>query len=156
MRDAVGSTAAPLPARGTLLGFDFGLARIGVASGELETGLASPLTTLREESNDARFAAIARLIAEWRPVALVVGLPAHLDGREHELTARCRRFANQLHGRFALPVCTVDERLSSVAAEAELAAAGVRGWRERKDVLDAAAARLILQSFLDSNRHANS
>lgn len=146
---------AALPARGTLLGFDFGLARIGVASGELETGHAAPLTTLHDESNDARFAAIGRLIAEWRPVALVVGLPAHLDGREHELSARCRRFANQLHGRFALPVFAVDERLSSFAAEAELADAGVRGWRERKTVLDAAAARLILQTFLDSNRHAN-
>ncbi|MBN8443392.1 MAG: Holliday junction resolvase RuvX [Thauera sp.] len=146
---------ATLPARGTLLGFDFGLARIGIASGELETGHAAALTTLREESNDARFAAISKLIAEWRPVALVVGLPAHLDGREHELTARCRRFANQLHGRFALPVFAVDERLSSIAAEAELADAGLRGWRERKAVLDAAAARLILQTFLDSNRHAH-
>ncbi|TAH45508.1 MAG: Holliday junction resolvase RuvX [Betaproteobacteria bacterium] len=158
MPDAAGAAqpvTSVLPARGTLLGFDFGLARIGVACGELETGHASPLTTLREESNDARFAAIGRLIADWRPVALVVGLPAHLDGREHELTARCRRFANQLHGRFALPVHAVDERLSSVAAEAGLVDAGVRGWRERKAVLDAAAACLILQTFLDSNRHAH-
>ncbi|MHB1373046.1 MAG: Holliday junction resolvase RuvX [Thauera sp.] len=149
------ATLAPaaLPARGTLLGFDFGLARIGIASGELETGQASALTTLHAEANDERFAAIARLIAEWRPVALVVGLPTHLDGREHELTARCRRFANQLHGRFALPVFTADERLSSVAAEAELAAAGRQGWRERKAVVDAAAARIILQTFLDTRRH---
>ena len=88
-------------------------------------------------------------------LALVVGLPTHLDGTEHELTARCRRFANQLHGRFALPVFTGDERLSSVAAEADLAAAGVRDWRELKAILDAEAARLILQTFLDSNRHAN-
>ncbi|HMV94590.1 MAG TPA: Holliday junction resolvase RuvX [Thauera aminoaromatica] len=142
-----------LPARGTVLGFDFGLARIGVASGELETGLASALTTVHAEANDARFAAIARLIAEWRPVALVVGIPTHLDGREHELTARCRRFANQLHGRHALPVFTADERLSSVAAEAELAEAGRKDWRERKAVLDAAAARILLQTFLDTRRH---
>lgn len=146
---------ATLPARGTLLGFDFGLARIGIASGELETGHATALVTLREESNEARFGAIAKLIAEWRPVALVVGIPTHLDGREHELTARCRRFANQLRGRFALPVFPVDERLSSIAAEAELSDAGLRGWRDRKAVLDAAAARLILQTFLDSNRHAH-
>ena len=144
---------AALPARGTLLGFDFGLARIGVASGELETGLASALTTLHAEANDERFAAIARLIAEWRPIALVVGIPTHLDGREHALTARCRRFANQLHGRHALPVFSVDERLSSVAAEAELAEAGRKGWRERKAVLDAAAARILLQTFLDTRRH---
>jgi len=142
-----------LPARGTLLGFDFGLARIGVASGELETGRASALVTLHAESNDERFAAIARLIAEWHPVALVVGIPTHLDGGEHELTARCRRFAHQLHGRHALPVFTTDERLSSVAAAAELAEAGRRGWRERKAVLDAAAARIILQTFLDTRRH---
>lgn len=145
---------AALPARGTVLGFDFGLARIGVATGELETGQASALATVHDESNDARFKAIAALIAEWRPVALVVGLPTHLDGTEHELTARCRRFANQLHGRFGVPVFTADERLSSVAADADLAAAGRTGWRERKAVLDAAAARIILQTFLDTPRHA--
>lgn len=156
MPDAAAAAQPVLPPRGTLIGFDFGLARIGIASGELETGQASALTTLHEESNDARFAAIGRLIAEWRPVALVVGLPAHLDGSEQALSARCRRFAHQLHGRFALPVFTVDERLSSVAAEAELADAGLRGWRARKAVLDAAAARLILQSFLDAIRHASS
>lgn len=150
---ASASTVAALPARGTLLGFDFGLARIGVATGELETGQASALTTVHDESNDARFKAIAGLIAEWRPVALVVGLPTHLDGTEHALTARCRRFANQLHGRFGLPVFTADERLSSVAAEAALTAAGRTHWRERKAVLDAAAARIILQTFLDTRRH---
>lgn len=150
------AAAATLPVRGTLLGFDFGLARIGVATGELETGQASALTTLHDVSNDARFKSIAALIAEWRPTALVVGLPAHLDGSEHELTARCRRFANQLHGRFGLPVFTADERLSSVEAEAGLAAAGRRGWRERKAVLDAEAARIILQTFLDTRRHESS
>jgi putative Holliday junction resolvase len=150
---ATSTTAASLPARGTLLGFDFGLARIGIATGELETGQASALTTVHDESNDARFKAIAALIAEWRPVALVVGLPTHLDGTEHELTARCRRFANQLHGRFGLPGFTADDRLSSVAADADLAAAGLTGWRERKAMLDAGAARIILQTFLDTPRH---
>lgn len=152
MPDAA-APAATLPARGTLLGFDFGLARIGIATGELETGQASALTTLHDESNDARFKAIAKLIAEWRPVALVVGIPTHLDGTAHELTARCTRFANQLHGRFNLPVFAADERLSSVAAEAELSSAGHSGWRERKAVLDAVAAQLILQTFLDARRH---
>ena len=113
----------------------------------------SALATVHDESNDARFKAIAALIAEWRPVGLVVGLPTHLNGTEHELTARCRRFANQLHGRFGLPVFTADERLSSVAAEAALTAAGRTHWRERKAVLDAEAARLILQTFLDTRRH---
>ena len=152
---ASSATTSPpaLPARGTLLGFDFGLARIGIATGELETGQTSVLTTLHDESNDARFKAIAALIAEWRPVALVVGLPTHLDGTEHELTARCRRFANQLHGRFGLPVFTADERLSSVAADAGLASAGLKDWRERKAMVDAEAARIILQTFLDTPRH---
>ena len=148
--------AAPrLPARGTLLGFDFGLARIGVAVGELETAHASPLTTIAAEAGDARFAAISRLIAEWRPVGLVVGSPTHLDGTEHELTARCRRFANQLRGRFNLPVAECDERLSSAAAEVVLQEAGARSWQARKPLLDAVAAQIILQHFLDSTRHAN-
>ena len=139
-----------LPARGTLLGFDFGLARIGVAVGELETGQASPLATLAEESNDKRFAAIAALITEWRPVALVVGVPLDLEGESQALTARCRRFANQLHGRFALPVACADERLSSVEADARLREAGQSRWQARKAGVDALAAQIILQSFLDA------
>ena len=153
MPDAAPAALPPLPARGTLLGFDFGLARIGIATGELETGQASALTTLHDESNDARFKAIAHLIAEWRPVALIVGIPTHADGTEHELTTRCRRFANQLHGRFSLPVFHADERMSSLAAESALSSAGLKGWRERKAVLDAAAAQIILQTFLDARRH---
>ena len=128
-------------------------ARLRRASQMAGRACSSALTTLHDESNDARFKAIAALIAEWHPVALVVGLPTHLDGTEHELTARCRRFANQLHGRFGVPVFTADERLSSVAADADLAAAGRTDWRERKAVLDAVAARIILQTFLDTRRH---
>ena len=145
------ASAVPTSPR-SFLAFDFGLKRVGVAAGNSLTRQATPLRTIAAEG-DARFAAIARLIAEWRPIALVVGIPTHLDGREHALTARCRRFANQLHGRHALPVFSVDERLSSVAAEAELAEAGRKGWRERKAVLDAAAARILLQTFLDTRRH---
>ncbi|MDR2689885.1 MAG: Holliday junction resolvase RuvX [Azoarcus sp.] len=146
---------ASLPARGCLLGFDFGLARIGVATGELETGLASPLTTLHAETQAAKFAAIGELVEKWHPVALVVGLPHHLDNdEEHELSPQCRRFANQLHGRHGLPVMLWDERLSSVEAERQLRAAGVKNWRKRKQRLDAVAAQCILQHFLDSRRHA--
>jgi putative Holliday junction resolvase len=141
--------------RGCLLGFDFGLARIGVATGELETGLASALATVGGEARAARFAAISRLIEEWRPVALVVGMPRPLDGEgAHALEPRCRRFANQLHGRFGLPVFFADERLSSIEAGRALREAGVQHWRARKEKLDAAAARLILQHFLDTHRHA--
>jgi len=144
-----------LPARGSLLGFDFGLARIGIATGEIETGLANPLTTLALASNTARFDAISRLIEQWQPVALVVGLPRPLEGEgEHKLEPHCRRFANQLHGRFRLPVHLTDERLSSIEADRSLRDAGMRDWRARKKKLDAAAAQLILQHFLDTFRHA--
>lgn len=132
----------------TLLGFDFGTARIGIATGETETGLAQPLTTIHGEANEHRFGAIGKLIAEWQPARLVVGLPTALDGSETEMTARCRRFANQLHGRFGLPVALVDERLTSAEAE-ELLREVKRDWRSRKQHLDALAAQRILQNFLD-------
>jgi putative Holliday junction resolvase len=143
--------AASRPARGTLLGFDFGEARIGVAVGEFETAHASALTTLHAESNRARFEAIGALIAEWRPVQLVVGLPLGLDGQPQQRTARCQRFANQLDGRFGLPVAMVDERFSSAEAERQLQDAGRGRWQDRKATLDAAAAQIILQHYLDQS-----
>lgn len=149
MLDSAGLPQPALPARGSLLGFDFGLARIGVAVGELETGRASPLLTIHDESGAARFAAIEKLLAEWRPVALVVGIARHLDGNDNDMTPRCRRFANQLRGRFGVAVVECDERLTSVAAAATLKAAGQRDWRTRKPALDAVAAQIILQQFLD-------
>lgn len=144
--------SAPTPVRGTVLGFDFGLARIGVACGELETGMASPLSVIAAPTNDARFAAIATLLDEWQPVLLVIGLPTHLDGSEHALTVRCRRFANQLRGRYGRPVALVDERLTSVEAEARLREANSRTPLKRN--LDAVAAQILLQNFLDNRNHA--
>jgi putative Holliday junction resolvase len=137
---------------GTVLAFDFGTRRIGVAVGELMLAQARPLTTLAAEANDARFAAIGRLIDEWRPARLVVGLPLALDGAEHDMSARCRRFAHQLEGRFRLPVVLVDERLSSAAADEALRSRGL-GWRERKARVDAEAAAAILQDYFDQARH---
>lgn len=137
---------------GTVLAFDFGAQRIGVAVGEMMLGLARPLTTIEAAANDARFSAIGKLIAEWRPVRLVVGLPLSLDGEAHEMTARCRRFAHQLEGRYHLPVVLVDERLTSTAAEEHLRASGL-GWRSRKRSLDAEAAAILLQSHFDETRH---
>ncbi len=134
---------------GTVLAFDFGLKRIGVAIGETLLGRANALTTIEAETNEARFAAIARLIQEWQPALLVIGLPLSLDGAEHEMTARCRRFANQLHGRFGLPVALTDERLTSAAAENELREAGFN-WRARKGRVDALAAQYILQDYFDA------
>lgn len=145
----------PPPQSGTILAFDFGEKRIGVALGELSLGMAHPLTTIHEEINDRRFAAIEALIKEWQPVRLVVGLPAYLDGTEHALSALCRKFARRLEGRFGIQVVLVDERLTSVAAEASLREAGVRG-KKQKPMLDQVAAQHILQTFLDGQSHATS
>ncbi len=149
MPDAPGASSRP--ARGTLLGFDFGLARIGVAVGEFESAQASALTTIEAENSAARFAAIETLLDEWQPVQLVVGLPLDAEGEAQERTPRCRRFANQLSGRYGLPVALVDERFSSVEADDQLIANGRRRWRDRKATLDAAAAQIILQQYLDSH-----
>lgn len=132
----------------TLMAFDFGAKRIGVAVGNSVTGTAQALTTLSGERNDKRFAAIEGLIREWQPDALVVGLPCHEDGRPHEMTRLCRRFANRLKGRFGLPVILVDERYTSAAASQQLNAAGVRGLRQ-KPLLDQVAAEQILRAYFD-------
>ncbi len=138
---------------GTILAFDFGVKRIGVAIGESLLGRARALTTIAAEDNDTRFAAIAKLIAEWQPKRLVVGLPRALDGTEHDMTARCRRFAHQLEGRFGLPVELIDERLSSSEAEARLADKGL-AWQARKKQVDAVAAEIILQDYFDVSHQA--
>ena len=120
----------------SFLAFDFGTRRVGVATGNSVTHTAQPLRTLALVG-DARFAAIGKLIAEWRPDALVVGVPFHPDGAAHENTDRARRFARQLHGRFGLAVHEVDERYTTTEARAQGAAD-----------LDAASAAIILDQFL--------
>lgn len=119
----------------TLLAFDFGLKRTGVAAGNTLTRSAQPLRTVAAEG-DARFDAIAMLIAEWQPAALVVGVPFHPDGAPHDNTRRAQRFARQLHGRFRLPVHEVDERWSTTEALAD-------GARDA----DAAAAAILLEQY---------
>ena len=133
-----------------ILAFDFGTRRIGVAMGDETLGIAQPLTVIDAEDNVTRFAVIAKLIAEWQPARLVVGLARDMDGSEHEMTQRCRRFAQQVEGRFNLPVALVDERLSSHEAEARLAAQGL-GWQRRKSQIDAEAAAVILQDYFSMN-----
>lgn len=125
------------------MAFDFGLKRIGVAVGNTLLREARPLTVVSAATNDAKFAAIGALIAEWKPDRCVVGLPLHPDGAEHEMTARCRRFGNQLNGRFGVPVVLVDERYSSA----------VIGQR-RGERIDDQAAAIILQQYF--NEHAQS
>lgn len=122
----------------SFLAFDYGLKRVGVASGNTLLRQAQPLRTIAAEG-DARFTQIAALIAEWRPDALVVGVPFHPDGAEHDNTLRARRFARQLQGRFRLPVHEVDERYSTTEAIAD-------GARD----LDAASAAILLQQFFNS------
>lgn len=134
--------------KGTVLGFDFGEKRIGVALGEPQLGIATPLQTIHSEINDVRFAAIAKLIDEWKATGFVVGLPMHMDGKEHALTALCRKFAQRLHGRYGLPVWLVDERLTSVIAESLLEDAGVYG-RRQKEMLDQVAAQAILMGWFE-------
>lgn len=129
------SRAVPVPPR-SFLAFDFGLKRVGVAAGNSLTRQATPLRTITAEG-DARFAEIGRLIGQWQPDALIVGVPVHPDGAPHDNTRRAQRFARQLHGRFRLPVHEVDERYSTT----EAAAAGARD-------LDAASAAIILDQYL--------
>ena len=117
-------------------------------------GIAHPLTTIVAEQNAKRFAAIAQLVTEWKPVRLVVGLPMYADGTEHALSRLARRFSQRLEGRFSIPVTLVDERLTSRAAETRLRESGARIDRIR-DALDAAAAREILAAyFADRGRAA--
>ncbi|HEX6019378.1 MAG TPA: Holliday junction resolvase RuvX [Burkholderiaceae bacterium] len=132
------SVAAPLRRRSaqSFLAFDFGTRKVGVAVGNTMLKQAQPLGTV-SALGDSRFAAIGRLVQEWQPDALVVGVPTHPDGAPHDNTRRARAFARQLHGRFKLPVHEVDERYTSVEALS----------RGASDV-DAAAAALILEQYL--------
>ena len=127
----------------TLMAFDFGERRIGVAIGNTITGGARPLTVIEQERRDERFAAIADLLTEWAPDQLVVGLPAYPDGSPHPFAPRCQRFANQLHGRFGLPVQLADEQWTSALAPGQQA-------------IDAEAAAILLQAVLDTlSTHAS-
>ena len=132
----------------TVLAFDFGTRRIGVAMGNTLMRVAHPLATIDAPATPARFAEIAALIAEWQPARLVVGLPVHADGTPHAMTTRAKTFARALEARFALPVALVDERFTTQAAESALATAG-RGGRAARAARDEAAAQIILQQWLD-------
>jgi putative holliday junction resolvase len=121
----------------TVLAFDFGLKRIGVAVGEPELGTAHPLPAIAAPGFDA----IGRLVAEWQPGKLVVGLPVAEQGA-HPLARRVERFARQLEGRYRLPVARVDERFTSVEAESKL-----KGFKKKS--IDSVAAQLILEQYFD-------
>ena len=133
----------PETADRTILAFDFGIRRIGVAVGEPETRTAHPLPGIALAGN-ARFEAIGSLVAQWRPARMVVGLPLAANGTLHAMTRRAERFARQLEGRFRLPVELVDERFTSVEAERQL-----RGRRAGRLAVDSVAAQLILEQYFD-------
>lgn len=124
----------------TVLAFDFGLKRIGVAVGNTLIRQAQPLQVIDEATNDGKFDAISQLLDQWQPQRVIVGLPLHPDGAEHEMSVRCRRFANQIHGRFGIDTVLVDERYTSAVLT-----------RRRDQRVDHEAAALILQQYFDTH-----
>jgi putative holliday junction resolvase len=126
----------PERAARTVLAFDFGLKRIGVAVGEPELRTAHPLRAV------SQFSQVEKLIAQWQPGALVVGLPTSVQGVPHAMTRQAEDFARRLERRFKLPVARVDERFSSVEAESRL-----RGIKRK--AVDSVAAQLILEQYFD-------
>jgi putative Holliday junction resolvase len=140
-----------LPQARTILAFDFGLRRIGVAVGQDVTSSASPLGVVANRESGIDHAAIAALIREWRPTALVVGMPAHADGSASAMQVPVKAFITEL-GQYGLPVVTVDERYTSVEAERVLKDARASGSRGRisKEAIDSAAAVFIAERYLAS------
>lgn len=133
----------------TLLAFDFGTKSIGVAIGQQLTGTARPLAALKAQDGTPDWSKIETLLKEWQPDRVVVGLPLNMDGSEQPLTARARKFANRLHGRFGVQVELHDERLSTVEARADLFARG--GFRAlNKGSVDSLSAVIILESWFEN------
>jgi len=129
----------------TILAFDYGTRRVGVAVGNTETRVSQALKTMAAQNADRLFREIDDLLKEWQPNQIIVGLPTHPDGAEHEMTAKAKRFGNQLHGRFNLPIIWVDERYTSAVLE---------GNRQMHDNLDAHSAALILEQYFAENTKA--
>ena len=135
-----------MPEAITVLAFDFGTRRIGLAVGNSITASGQPLASILTKSDGSHFSAIASQIKAWNPTQLVVGLPLYPDGAEHAMTFKARRFGNQLHGRFGLPVCWVDERYTSAVLESDPLL---------RQQLDSESARLILEQYFQEqlSRH---
>ena len=137
----------------TLMGFDFGTIRIGIAIGQEITASARPLVTLNSKTGKPDWTAISNLIDEWHPDILVVGVPLSMDSSEHDMTLAARKFCRQLEGRFGIPVNQIDERLSSVEAEFEIRESG-RSSRKDKGAVDRMAAALILETWFHEHPYA--
>ena len=165
MTDAMNNTMTEQPPKArTLLGFDYGLKRIGVAVGQELTGTATALVTVRATDGKPDWDAITKLIEQWNPDELVVGLPLNMDGTFHELSYKAQRFGNQLHGRYNLRAHFMDERLSSLEAERQLKnlrqapiknAQKKKSRKIQKTDIDKIAAKVILESWLDQQKIEN-
>ncbi len=133
----------------TYLGFDYGLKRIGVATGQALTATATPQSPINASNGHPDWDEVAALIALWQPEALIIGLPLNMDGTDNPITERARKFAKRLHGRFHLQCHLVDERLSTREARDRT---GLQGRSDRHGgTLDSAAACIIVEQFLDSD-----
>ncbi len=138
------------PGNRSLMGFDFGTRSIGVATGQEITGTASPLTSLKANDGIPDWTQIEKILKEWQPDLLIVGLPLNMDGTEQEMTQRARKFGQRLHGRFGFQVEFKDERLTTTDAKARLFEHG--GYRALgKSRVDAVSAQLILESWMESH-----
>lgn len=133
----------------TFIAFDFGMKSIGCAVGQSITGTAQVLPAFKAQDGIPNWEAIGKVIHEWKPDLLIVGLPLNMDGTEQPLTQRVKKFANRLHGRFGFPVTLHDERLTTVEARAEIFARG--GFKAlKKDKIDSISACLILESWFEN------
>lgn len=138
------------PGNRSLMGFDFGTRSIGIATGQEITGTASPLTSLKANDGIPDWSQIEKILKEWQPDLLIVGLPLNMDGTEQEMTQRARKFGQRLHGRFGFQVEFKDERLTTTDAKARLFERG--GYRALgKSKVDAVSAQLILESWMETH-----
>lgn len=135
----------------SVLGFDYGQRRIGIAVGQTITGSATPLTTLNAINHKPDWQSIERLIQEWRPDALIVGVPVYFDGTASEMTRRAERFSRQLEGRFGIKVYCVNETLSSIEAESILKRQQKKPGRHHKHEVDKISAALIIETWLNQS-----
>lgn len=134
-----------------LLCFDFGLNSIGIATGQTALGIATPLPEMKAKEGSPDWTALGDLIAEWSAKRLLIGLPLNMDGSESELSARARKFANRLNGRFNIPIEMVDERLTSHSAKEEMGSLGHKGDYKKKPI-DSVAACLILEQYFNDQK----
>lgn len=148
------SSEAPAPTTaGTVMGFDFGLKRIGVAVGELSHGIAHPLDTIEFADNARRLETIERLVREWQPARMIVGMPNRDDAEPHPMKAPIEAFMRLLRKRFGIDVEPVDESFSSWEASRTMSRAGTRA-RDQKRIIDKMAAREILQTWFEEQAAA--